>query len=86
MLCYIYVSYDSLERLICYECNDIEYVSIWFILVDIGNDDHHKENPIFHFYFLNKDILVTKMENIMKFLGGFLHVPSEGSVSQILRS
>ena len=77
MLCYICVSYDSLDRLICYECacNNIEYVWSWFLLVNMGSNDHQKENPIFHFYFLNKDISVTNKENIMQCSGGFLHVP-----------
>ena len=42
------------------------------------------ENPIFHYYFLNKDISVTKQRKIMKFSKVAHHIPFEGSVSQIL--
>ena len=37
----------------------------------------------FYFYFLNKDILVTNKEKLLKFSGIILYVCFEGSMSQI---
>ena len=56
----------------------MKYVGIWFLLTKIESDENR--NPIFHFYFFNKDISVTN--KVMNFSGN-VHVVSEGSVSQI---
>ena len=42
------------------------------------------KNLIFHVMSLNKDISVTTLDITMKFSMTFLHIHSEGSVSQIV--
>ena len=59
----------------------MKYVWIWFLLTKIERDENR--NPIFHFYFLNKDISVTNKERIIKCSGVVCHVVSEGSMSHI---
>ena len=54
---------------------------MWFLSTKIESNEN--ENQFFCLIFLDKVISVTNEEIIMNFSGVILHVPFEGSVSQI---